>query len=114
VTQRLLWGGAALLVIVGGEVGCQSPTHPASTRHPPTLSPSARPANTVGLSNEEVGQGPKLFAAKCARCHPLYDPAAYTDAEWDRWMSKMSKKAHLKTDQQEILSRYLGAFRTSP
>jgi hypothetical protein len=112
--RRLLWGLAAVLVAVGGEVGCQSPKGAASARHLRTLPPSARPPITAGLSTEDVSQGAKLVVAKCARCHPLYDPNAYTDVQWDLWMIKMSKKAHLKTEQQELLSRYLGAFRTGP
>ena len=109
--QRLLWGCAAVLVAVGGQAGCQSTLGATSARHPRTLPPSARPANTAGLSTKELSQGPKLFVAKCARCHPLYDPTAYSDVEWDRWMTRMSKKAHLKTEQEALLSRYLEAFR---
>lgn len=42
------------------------------------------------------------------------DPAAYSDAEWRFWMKKMSKKARLKPDQEQLLARYLGAIRISP
>jgi hypothetical protein len=112
--QRLLWGCAALLLVAIGEVGCQSNHGATSARHPRTLPPSARPPFTAGLSTEELDKGAKLSVAKCARCHPLYDPAAYSDVEWNRWMTKMSKKAHLKTEQQEILSHYLDAFRAGP
>jgi hypothetical protein len=31
--------------------------------------------------------------------------------QWRYWMTKMSKKAHLKAEQEELVSRYLGAFR---
>ncbi len=39
-------------------------------------------------------------------------PAAYGEAEWRAWMARMSRKARLKQDQEELLSRYLDALRT--
>jgi hypothetical protein len=110
--KRFLW---ACFVVLGvttfGEVGCQGPTLPAKTKKTRTLPSSARPANTAELSADEVNRGAKLCLAKCARCHPLYDPSAYSDVEWQQWMTRMSKKARLKTGQEELLSRYLQAFR---
>jgi hypothetical protein len=111
VTKRLLLCCAAMLAAPVGELGCQTPKLPTKGRTPPALSASARPAHTAGLSNEQINQGAKLFVAKCARCHPLYDPSGYSDVEWHSWMSKMTRKAHLKAEQEELLSRYLGAFR---
>jgi hypothetical protein len=46
------------------------------------------------------------------RCHKSYEPAAYSDPEWNRWMLKMRKKAHLAPGQEKLLSRYLGAYRS--
>jgi hypothetical protein len=109
--QRLLFGCAAILVAVFGELGCQGPTLPANAHRIRTLPFSAKPANTAGLSAQEINVGRKLFIAKCARCHPLYDPSPYSDVEWSRWMTKMSKKARLKPVQEDVLRRYLGAFR---
>jgi hypothetical protein len=63
------------------------------------------------LSEQELKDGRKLYVAKCARCHKFYDPAKYSEADWKRWMDKMSKKAKLKEDQKELLSRYLDTFR---
>ena len=68
-------------------------------------------ANAAGLSVQEVTDATKLYVAKCARCHKFYNPAEYHDAEWRSWMTKMSRKARLKPDQQEMLSRYLEGFR---
>ena len=109
--RRLLFGCAAVLVAVFGELGCRSPTLLANAHRIRTLPLSAKPANTAGLSAQEINDGRKLFIAKCARCHPLYDPTPYSDVEWRNWMTKMSKKAHLKAEQAELLSRYLGGFR---
>ena len=75
------------------------------------------PAGATDVSAEPAGaSGPlvearKLYISKCARCHKLYDPANYSDAEWGRWMDKMSRKAKLKPDQKEILSKYIETLR---
>ncbi len=64
------------------------------------------------LSPTELQDGRKLYTAKCAKCHKFYDPAKYDDEPWRTWMAKMSKKAKLKPAQAELLSRYLGTYRT--
>lgn len=56
---------------------------------------------------DPIVAGQKLYIAKCAKCHKLYDPARYSEEDWQMWMAKMSKKAKLKPDQQEEISRYV-------
>jgi len=93
--------------------GCQSSApggRSADGAVPPLDAASARAA---GVSVQEVNDASKLYIAKCARCHKFYNPAEYSDAEWHSWMTKMGRKARLKPDQQELLSRYLEAFRTT-
>jgi hypothetical protein len=92
--------------------GCQSPVPVSHGPAKPFLPPNAIPANLPGFSPEDITRASKLYNAKCARCHKFYDPAAYKDDEWRVWMTKMSKKSHLKADQQELLSRYLEGFRS--
>ena len=96
------------------DAGCQNPNRSAHAKRIPTLPASARPENTTGLSVDEVNKGAKLFVGKCARCHPLYDPRPYTNTEFNHWMMKMGKEARLKPAQEDLLERYLGAFRGSP
>lgn len=55
---------------------------------------------------DQVKKAEKLFKLKCVKCHKLYDPADYDGQEWDRWMEKMKKKAHLNEDQHQLLVRY--------
>jgi hypothetical protein len=55
-----------------------------------------------------------LYYAKCIKCHKHYDPAAYSEKDWEMWMRKMSRKSKLKPEQDALLRRYLGEFRTSP
>lgn len=76
----------------------------------PTL-PPVLPAGIAGLSEIEINNARKLYVAKCAKCHRFYDPADYSLAVWNSWMDKMSRKSKLEPGQEELLSRYLGAFR---
>jgi hypothetical protein len=72
---------------------------------------AANPARAGDLSAVELRNARKLYIAKCAKCHKLHDPAGYTVSEWASWMAKMSRKARLKKDQEELLSRYLETLR---
>jgi hypothetical protein len=98
-----------------GFAGCESPPPAGHSSVKSFLPANAVPTNLHGFSSEEIKRASNLYNAKCARCHKFYDPAAYNDAEWQKWMAKMSKKSHLQPDQVELLSRYLEGFRkTAP
>lgn len=70
-------------------------------------------ARAAGLRPEELSAATKLYIAKCARCHKFYDPGVYGAEEWTSWMTKMSKKAKLKPEQEELLARFLDGFRVT-
>lgn len=74
---------------------------------------SCMAAGAGELSSTELKAGRKLYVTKCGRCHKLYDPNNYSDADWREWMDKMSKKSRLKPDQKELLSRYIDSIRAS-
>lgn len=48
-----------------------------------------------------------LYIVKCAKCHKFYNPAKYSDADWSKWMDKMSKKSKLTPEQTEMISNYV-------
>ncbi|MBU6398759.1 MAG: hypothetical protein KGS61_00440 [Verrucomicrobia bacterium] len=98
-------------VVAVGPSGCQStapPGHKASASVP---SLTAAQISAAGLGEDEIAAATTLCKAKCLKCHKFYGPDEYNDAEWNHWMVKMSKKARLKPDQQELLTRFLNAFR---
>lgn len=96
---------AVLLAAVGA--GCQSPeTGGTGETLPPPL-----PRETAEISRADEWRARDLYAVKCANCHRFYSPANYTDAEWAMWMRKMSRKSKLEPHQEELLRRYLDAFR---
>jgi cytochrome c5 len=90
--------------------GCESSAPRSRTLDSvPQLSPGS--ASAAGLSTEEVRDATELYGVKCAKCHKFYDPTQYSQAEWDDWMRRMSRKARLTPVQKELLTRYLAGFR---
>ena len=75
---------------------------------PPTLPPDG---GTPLLTDEQVTAARTLFVAKCTSCHKYYPPANYTEADWNSWMRKMSRKVRLKGAEDELLRDYLSLFR---
>ena len=63
------------------------------------------------LSIQERKAAKDLYDIKCAKCHKFYEPADYSQKDWDDWMKKMSRKSKLKPAQEELLTRYLGEYR---
>lgn len=77
----------------------------------PDPAAAATAAERAGMSPGEIARAADLYALKCARCHKFYDPAAYDAAEWRTWMGKMSRKSKLLPDEDQLLNRYLDAWR---
>ena len=65
------------------------------------------PVTAHDASVDESNPARKLYVSKCAKCHKFYDPAKYSDEHWQRWMAKMSRKAKLKPEQEQMLSWYI-------
>ena len=106
------FGILGLALALGAVLSACSSTG-SKDKHKPVLPPRATPPSTDGFSAVELEDAGKLFRAKCLRCHEFYDPASYSNEDWQMWMGKMTKKAKLKPDQAETLSRYLECFRAS-
>jgi len=68
-------------------------------------------AGAADLSAEQKRAAQDIYDIKCAKCHKFYPPTDYSQAEWDMWMGKMSRKAKLKPAQRELLTKYLQGFR---
>ncbi len=63
------------------------------------------------LTPKETVAARKIYIAKCAKCHELYDPKAYGDADWATWLEKMSRKSKLKPEQIALLVGYTETLR---
>lgn len=75
------------------------------------LAGAAASAGTPEPANEEFSAARKTYVAKCAKCHKFYEPRDYDAGEWKRWMDAMSRKSNLKPDQEDLLRKYLEAYR---
>jgi hypothetical protein len=71
-------------------------------------------ARASDLTRKELRAAQDLNELKCAKCHKLYNPADYSQEEWDVWMKKMARKSKLKKAQEELLTRYLQTLRDKP
>jgi hypothetical protein len=94
------------VVLLIGLAGCQ--TTPAGSTAPPPIPPGG----AALISETDAANGRTLYLNKCAGCHKFHDPAGYNDADWHKWMNKMSRKAHLNPDDRQILEQFLRAYRT--
>jgi cytochrome c5 len=97
-----LWGAA-----VAGEPR----QHRRASNAAPVLDEAA--AQNAGLDPSTAATARKVYTTKCMRCHKSYDPTAYSQPQWEAWMAKMRKKAHLSREQDGLVSRYLDACRSS-
>ena len=66
-----------------------------------------------GLNPGDAKRASSLYALKCGKCHKFYDPGAYNEAEWNRWLDKMGRKSKATETEQKLLSEYLNAARNS-
>jgi hypothetical protein len=71
-------------------------------------------ARAGDLSPKDLKAAQKIYTAKCAKCHKFYDPAEYSQTDWDSWMQKMGRKSRLNAQQYALLSRYLDTLRPPP
>ena len=68
--------------------------------------------NAAELSPSQLKEARKIYIGKCAKCHELYEPKGYNNADWDMWMLKMKKKSKLKDEQFELLKEYTASLRS--
>ena len=106
-----LFLSTVFLFLAAGPLGCESPVPITRAQ---TLPVASGDGHVPGLTEEQMAGAVKLHITKCARCHKLYSPETYTNAEWQRWMAKMAKKAKLNPEQQELLLRYGQSLRNGP
>jgi mono/diheme cytochrome c family protein len=58
-----------------------------------------------------LDRGKALYLAKCAKCHELYKPSDYSDADWQKWMFKMKRKSKLNAADYQLVFDYSETLR---
>lgn len=69
--------------------------------------PDAKGTAPVSTPAWDAQKAKKLYVAKCAGCHTLHKPSAYTRGEWKVWMDRMKKDVRLDPEQENAIRRYL-------
>ena len=59
----------------------------------------------VSMNTEESGE--KIFQKRCAECHDLYAPNAYTSQQWEPIVFEMQKKGGISNDDTYLILDYL-------
>jgi mono/diheme cytochrome c family protein len=99
-TRSVSW----LALAVGLAAGCS-----AALDHPAPQDVEWASARWPGTSLTDLQHGRELYVEKCAGCHHLPLPAAYSPAEWEGYVAYMTADAKLKADEQDAIVRFLMA-----
>lgn len=71
----------------------------------PTAPPqSVTPGKSV---TSDLGEGKVLYQANCGKCHDLFEPRALTQAQWNRIIPPMAKKAKIDETTQLKITAFL-------
>ena len=64
-------------------------------------------ARYADTTPEELEKGRQLFLKSCSECHGYPDLVAYPEQKWPGLARGMSKKAGLKADEGELVTRFV-------
>jgi cytochrome c5 len=111
VTTRGLVRGALGVAGLAGLVACG---YPPEGPAPKPLTPDAVQAATAkdpGVTEAQLGEGEKTFAARCNGCHHYPDRDAFTADQWPAILDKMAVKAKLSPAQKDDVLHFVLASR---
>jgi hypothetical protein len=95
-----LWLGVAGALVAGCAGGLPAPTdvdaHRVTTRWP-------------AVKTADLEHGRALYAARCSRCHELFDPASQAASHWETAVHEMNDRAGLDDDEEHLVVMYLVA-----
>jgi len=66
------------------------------------------PLQTVEVASINIEEsGEKMFQKRCAECHDLYAPNAFTSQQWEPIVFDMQKKGGISNDDTYLILDYL-------
>jgi mono/diheme cytochrome c family protein len=86
-----------ILLLAAGLIGCVTALY----------LPTQGDADAAGVSLASLQQGRTLYINRCASCHNLYQPSAYTHADWAPILDRMQKPAKITDDEKRTIAKYL-------
>ena len=60
-----------------------------------------------GMTLSDLNEGKAQFEKNCQKCHSLKNPASRNEAQWNKIVPKMAKKAKIDEKTEEQIRRYL-------
>jgi cytochrome c5 len=79
---------------------------------PPVTAAFVRAGTRENADARTLAEGRKVFLNRCIPCHALPEVKGYDSARIPRIVSWMSGRAHLTSEQQETLTKYLLTVRS--
>lgn len=67
----------------------------------------ASSTNALYLDETGARSGELIVKRQCIRCHGLYSPKHYTDAEWRSIIDDMASEAHLNEQDTQLVLDYM-------
>ena len=66
-----------------------------------------------GTSSAQLEQGRALYQGRCGSCHQLFSPGHFPEQRWRVEIAEMRERAHLTTDQENLIFQYLATAGSS-
>jgi cytochrome c5 len=60
-----------------------------------------------GTTLAELKKGKEIFDTYCGKCHPYKNPQTKTQAQWEKIIPPMAKKAKLDANQEKLVLKYV-------
>lgn len=86
-------------MLAAGLIGCVSALY----------LPTQTDADAQHVSLQTLQDGRTLYQQRCASCHNLYLPSAYTKRDWAPILDRMQKPARITDAQKALIAGYLEA-----
>jgi mono/diheme cytochrome c family protein len=96
---------------------CQAPLVSCAglTPPPPTEADARRAAaQWPGVTAADLERGRSLYLSRCSGCHQPVDPSHIRPDDWPHHVAEMRDRAHLKSDEESLIVRYLMTVASRP
>jgi cytochrome c5 len=70
------------------------------------------PSPPKAVNAEKVAAGKTMYENNCAKCHKLFAPDDYTQAQWIPILYRMQRKAQMDDAQMTLVSEYINSIAT--
>jgi cytochrome c5 len=74
---------------------------------PVQVPPKIASPNEATVSTEKYPEGKILYEGRCAQCHKLFAPTAYSKENWAPILVRMQKKAHIEDADMAQINNYI-------